>query len=172
MQNFDAENKLEQAARLFIANNLLRNGSAKRSLDSVFNHLDKTLVDGVITRAELKIALERTHGKDKSVKVEQLLQTTFDRVDVNKDGIIEYAEFIAAAADDSILLTRENLRVAFDEFDKCKTGYITVDDLKALCSREKKIMAKSDARRLMRQVDLNGDGKITFEEFCELMQRS
>ena len=172
MQNFDAENKLEQAARLFIANNLLQNNSAKRSLDSVFRHLDKVLVEGVITRDELKIALERIHGKDNSVKVEQLLQSTFDRVDVNKDGVIEYAEFIAAAADDSILLTRHNLKKTFDEFDKGKTGTITVEDLNALCSGEqKKIMSRRDARRIMRRVDLNGDGKITFEEFCELMQR-
>ncbi|CAB9518063.1 Calcium-dependent protein kinase [Seminavis robusta] len=170
LQNFDAKNKLEQAARLYIASNLLYGTSAKRSLDSVFHHLDKVLVDGVISRDELKVALEKAHGKGKSAKVQQLLTNTFDRVDVNKDGVIEYAEFMAAAADDSLLLTRENLRETFDNFDVSKTGTITVDDLKALCNRNEKIMSKRDARKLMRQVDLDGDGEITFAEFCALMQ--
>lgn len=170
MANFDATTKLEQSARLYMATNLLQQKQTA-AIDGVFDHLDRAN-DDVLTRGELKIAFEKAHGKDKSVKIEQMLEDVFERIDTEKTGVISYPQFVAAAADDSVLLTKKNLRATFDAFDKGNTGSINVDDLKALFNdgQQNKIMSRRNARRLMKQVD-DGDGKITFENFCDLMLR-
>lgn len=143
----------------------------REALDGVFRHLDRDR-DNIITKNELKIALQRAHGKEKSEKIEKMLEDTFDRCDLKKNGAIDYSEFLAAAADDSVLLTKENLKATFDAFDKSNTGSITVDDLKALFNdgRKKKLVHKRDAKKIMRQVDMDGDGEISFDEFCDLMR--
>ena len=140
-------------------------------MDGVFKHLDKDK-DNLIKKTELKVALQKAHGKEKIEKIEKMLEDTFERCDIKGGGTIDYSEFLAAAADDSVLLTKENLRATFDAFDKSKTGSITVDDLKDLFNdgRKKKILHKRDAKKIMRQVDLDGDGEISFDEFCDLMR--
>lgn len=143
----------------------------REALDGVFKHLDRDK-DNLIKKSELKTALQRAHGKEKSEKIEKMLEDTFEKCDIKGDGVIDYSEFLAAAADDSVLLTKENLRATFDAFDKSNTGSITVDDLKALFNdgRQKKILRKRDAKKIMRQVDLDGDGELSFDEFCDLMR--
>ena len=170
MQNFDARAKLEKSGRLYIVTNLMQQ-EQREALDGVFKHLDRDK-DNFITRNELKIALQRAHGKDKNEKIEKMLEDTFNRCDLKKNGVIDYSEFLAAAADDSVLLTKENLKATFDAFDKSKTGSITVDDLKALFNegRRKKLLHKRDAKKIMRQVDMDGDGEINFDEFSDLMR--
>lgn len=156
---------------MYIADNLLCS-LEKMSLASIFKYLDKNK-DKVITKDELRMALEKAHGNDQHVKIIEILQRTFDEVDVDGNGEIDYVEFLAAAAKESPLLTKKNLKAAFDSFDKSKTGTITKNDLKGLCKEEraKKITSKKDAKRIMKEADTNGDGEIDFDEFCEMMRR-
>ncbi|CAB9497440.1 Calcium-dependent protein kinase [Seminavis robusta] len=170
LETFHANNKLAKAARMYIVSNLL--GSQDRSnLDAIFRYIDRNK-NNVITREELLKAFSDTHNSaGKCIKTEAMLQKTFDRLDVKKTGVIEYSEFLAAAADDSVVLTRENLWATFDAFDKSQTGRITVDDLKKVFNhgRKQKVFHKRDAKRLMAQFDKNGDGELNFDEFCEIM---
>lgn len=169
LQKFHANTKLEQATRMYIVNNLLQS-EERAQLDACFRYLDKNR-NNVITREELRTALKRSRPKDKVVRIETMLEDIFDRIDVQNTGEIEYSEFLAAAADDSVVLTRENLLATFHAFDKSRTGTITVDDLKKVFNegREKKVISSRDAKRLIAKVDPNGDGEISFEEFCQFM---
>ena len=154
---------------MYIVNNLLQS-EERAQLDACFRYLDKNK-NNVITREELRTALRKARPKDKVVRVETMLEDIFDRIDVKKTGEIEYSEFLAAAADDSVVLTRENLFATFTAFDKSRTGTINVQDLKKLFNegREKKIISTREAKRLIAKVDPNGDGEINFDEFCEFM---
>ena len=49
--------------------------------------------------------------------------------DLNGDGRIDYAEFIAAAYEKSLLLSQQNLRAAFNMMDVDGDGTLTKDEL-------------------------------------------
>lgn len=53
-------------------------------------------------------------------------------IDRNGDGVIDFTEFITAAIDKAVLLSKDNLEAAFSLIDKDNSGMITVDELKAV----------------------------------------
>ena len=46
-------------------------------------------------------------------------------LDKNFNGVIDYTEFLVAAADKELLLTEENLKIAFKMFDTNQSGSIS-----------------------------------------------
>ena len=50
------------------------------------------------------------------------LQQILERVDLNKNGLIEYSEFVAATSNFYQLLTELHLKQAFDLFDLDANG--------------------------------------------------
>eukprot|EP00831_Metopus_contortus_P029604 TRINITY_DN24341_c0_g1_i1.p2 TRINITY_DN24341_c0_g1~~TRINITY_DN24341_c0_g1_i1.p2 ORF type:complete len:127 (-),score=28.15 TRINITY_DN24341_c0_g1_i1:110-460(-) len=87
-------------------------------------------------------------------------------IDINKNGVIDYNEFLMANLGYKNILAEEKLKQAFDFYDENKNGVITLNELKrvfgSFCSEEQ-ILA------LMAEADTNGDNEITFEEFKEMM---
>ena len=53
----------------------------------------------------------------------------FDAADVDKDGIIDYTEFVAAAFRKDVLLSKDNLYGAFKMIDKDDDNHISKDEL-------------------------------------------
>lgn len=60
-------------------------------------------------------------------------------MDLNKDGKIEYSEFIVSALDEKNLMREKKLKAAFDMFDQDKGGSISVQELKKVLSFGKDI---------------------------------
>lgn len=58
---------------------------------------------------------------------------SYRQADVDRDGSIDYGEFIAATMNMNKIEREENLFAAFSYFDKDKSGYITVDELQQAC---------------------------------------
>jgi calcium-dependent protein kinase len=50
-------------------------------------------------------------------------------LDVNKDGVVDYSEFITAAIDKIAYLNRENLLACFRLIDLDNSGMITINEL-------------------------------------------
>ncbi len=55
-------------------------------------------------------------------------------LDINRNGFIDYTEFLAGCMKSKIYLKDEHLRRAFEYFDKDKSGTITVDELTLVLS--------------------------------------
>jgi calcium-dependent protein kinase len=83
-------------------------------LQKAFSALDKN-GDGKLTKDELLSGFAETMGNTAAeIEVERIMKT----VDMDKNGCIDYSEFISATIDKRKLLSKERLRAAFSLFDK------------------------------------------------------
>ena len=140
------------------------------NLREVFHALD-TDHDGELTIQEMRAGL----GK-------QFDQTTIDNwfrhVDVDKNGSVNFTEFLAATLEaqhgsrevNSLFFNESRVRNAFAMFDRDDTGFITAENLREALG----ISAQDESdyvERLIRQADSNGDGLISYPEFKSILQK-
>ena len=91
-------------------------------------------------------------------------------MDVDGSGEINYSEWALAAANKESLLTHKRLSQAFNMFDVDKSGFITADELfEVLDPLTSAKTSKSDWQNIIKDIDENGDGLISFQEFKSLM---
>ena len=91
-------------------------------------------------------------------------------VDIDKNGTIDYSEFIAATVDKKKLLSKERLKQAFSIFDKDDSGYISASEVRAVLDHGKQINEKV-WNDIIKEVDINGDGEISYAEFEKMMEQ-
>lgn len=93
-----------------------------RMRNKLFDKLDKNK-DGYITIKELQEA-EGSSGID--------LKSILMSIDMDKNGAINYSEFIAATMNDLITKDANKLEAAFKFFDKDNNGNIDAVDIKKI----------------------------------------
>jgi calcium-dependent protein kinase len=98
------------------------------------------------------------------------IEKMFDAVDIDKSGFIDYTEFVVAAMNEKQLLTNEKLQSAFKMFDKDGSGLISATEIKEVLGFGK-TLSEEAVNEIVKQVDANGDGEISFEEFAQMMKR-
>lgn len=94
----------------------------------------------------------------------------YKKIDLNGDGYIQFNEFALVALHKDELHSAEKLRAAFDMLDRNGDQTISADELMEVFSFNENFDNKM-AQEMIRQVDINRDGGIQFEEF-EIMMRS
>lgn len=126
--------------------------------------------DGKISQQELAQVLERKAydylGKDGRQRVLDSLAA----VDTDADGTIDFDGFLALmhgpqAEQDA----RADFRRAFDEVDLDKDGYLTVEDFRRISAAEGAPLTEDQAKEMIEMADKNEDGKVSFEEYYEIM---
>ena len=153
--------QLKKMSLLFIASRLDENEI--ETLNKVFKAFDKGK-DGQITFDELRQGLIQL----KSTRIsENDVQRLFSKIDVDKNGKIDYTEFLAATIQKANYLKKEKLLEAFCKFDIDNSGFITTDELLKALKAEKS--QEKEVEQLIKAVDKNGDGKIDYKEFLQLM---
>lgn len=91
-------------------------------------------------------------------------------MDTDGDGRIDYTEFVTAAFNREILLSKNNLDVAFKIFDADGNGSISLDELKAVFARGSASGKTEEVwNEIMKSADANNDGEIDFKEFENAM---
>jgi calcium-dependent protein kinase len=93
----------------------------------------------------------------------------FKAVDSDGSGFIDYSEFVVAAMNEKQLTTNDKLQAAFKMFDKDGSGVISTDEIKEVLGFGGNL-DKAAIDVIMKQVDENGDGQISFEEFVSMMK--
>jgi calcium-dependent protein kinase len=174
MQDFGsgASLALKQAVYVFIGSQLLTKDE-REEIDKVFRGMDADC-DGKLSKLDIKQGYERFFDKELS---DDETDKMFDRINISKTGFIDYTEFVVAAMEKSKILDIEKLRSAFRSFDHGNKGYISSDDLKHSLSgvialpvdNEDGLDADGLIQKMMSQVDVEGDGVISFQNFTDMM---
>ncbi len=129
-----------------------------------FNYI---LVDrsGQISKRELKNVL-----KALQIKVDDKeLQVLLNQMDANKSGEIDFNEFKAVIAEKYFRgHDIKELEVAFKKYDSDGNGFITTDELQITLSNLGRCMSRNEIKSMMQLLDINHDGKISFQEFTKL----
>ncbi|CAA3006581.1 calmodulin 3 [Olea europaea subsp. europaea] len=148
--------------------------SNKIELKNVFATFDKNH-DGFITKKELEESLKRIGISATEKDVEEMVE----KVDSNRDGLIDFDEFCKlfdpkSSRDKDEEEEREiaDWKEAFDVFDGNKDGVITVEELGLVLSS----LGFTEGNKLeyckemIRKVDIDGDGMVNFLEFKKMMK--
>jgi len=98
-----------------------------------------------------------------------VFQQIVDSLDKNLNGMIDYTEFITAAADKTKMLSEKNLKFVFNTMDKDGNGQITKAELKQMFETSEEKDEKL-WQSIFEEVDLDNDGLITYEEFATHMR--
>lgn len=159
LQNFNAQSKLKQATYAFIASQLLSK-QEKEQIDRVFRAMDLN-GDGKLQKDEIKKGYAEFFGRQLT---DQEVDELFAKVDADGSGEIEYSEFVVATLNEKNLLSNNKLQTAFKMFDKDGGGTISVDEIKEVLSFGQNL-DENIIQQIIKQVDANGDGEISYEEF-------
>ena len=64
------------------------------------------------------------------------------------------------------------IREAFRIFDRDGNGFIDSKELKHIVTQMGQVLTNAEADEFMLEADLNGDGKLDFDEFMQMMMKS
>ena len=152
---------LKKIILLYIASRLDENEI--RNLKKIFEAFDETK-DGQISFNELTkglIELKSSHINENEVF------DLFKAIDVDKNGKIDYTEFLASTLQKQHYLRKERLFEAFCVFDKDNNGYITKEEIIEVLKAEK--WQEKEIDTYIKAADKNGDGVIDYREFLDFM---
>jgi len=169
---YKSDNVLRCAILAYLVHNNIQLEQVHEAI-KLFNKIDKN-GDGQISKEELSKGLENTlklTGKDLKDKVNII----FNNIDTDHNGFIEYEEFIRAAVDKEYFLSDNFLRFAFDYFDRDKNGQISFNEIKQLFNQSEKNKynneIQSQLQKNFQEMDINGDGILSFEEFVQMTKK-
>jgi len=163
LKNFSAERKLQQATLYFMVQQLLSSEEVME-IRATFLQLDENQ-DGRLTKEEVLKGFEMSEFFCTKEEIEKIM----DLADIDGNGFIEYQEFITATFSKQKILTEHNLKRAFEMFDKDESGKISSEELKNVLGAGNNEQNEGIWQRIISDIDLNGDGEISYFEFKEMM---
>lgn len=168
LKKFSVRNKFQQATIAHLIRHVA-NKSLLDSLKDIFKRFD-TDHDGVLSYEEVRSGLQSycKNHPDEEFDFDDIIK----RLDQDNSNNIEYEEFLRNMIDMKSLLTKQNLLIAFNMFDTDKNGVLSLSEIKeALGVISNTDVKEKDSilKKVMKTIDANGDGSISFEEFYQLM---
>jgi len=143
----------------------LTEGEIKKLTEN-FRYFDQDST-GYISVGEMQTAMKDLGHHLPEKEIENLMKTI--KID-SSQPMINYSEFIAATMNKKDYLTRERLWAAFKHFDIENTNEITPENIVEAMARAGRKIPLEDIRKMVREVDLTKDGKLSFEEFVHIMK--
>ena len=122
--------------------------------------------DGVITTAELGLVM-KSLGR---VLSRRQLKELMAIADADGNGTLEFEELIELMEKNTVKTTfLDEMKKAFCHFDKDGNGYISPLELRKAMLRMKIKLSKVEFVLMLRRVDTDKDGQISFKEFIVMM---
>merc|ERR1712137_660016 len=103
---------------------------------------------------------------------ESELQDMINEVDADNNGTIDFPEFLTMMArkmkdTDS----EEEIREAFKVFDRDNNGFISAAELRHVMTSIGEKLTDDEVDEMIREADQDGDGRIDYNEFVQLMMQ-
>ncbi|GAA0150204.1 calmodulin-related [Lithospermum erythrorhizon] len=136
--------------------------SVNGDVEKVFKRFD-TNGDGRISIKELESILSAMGSRVSPDEVTRIMS----ELDVNGDGSIDLKEFVAFQAENEG--SNKELKEAFDLYDKDKNGKISASELHEVLKSLGENVSEEDCQRMIKSVDVDGDGCVNFPEFRQMM---
>jgi len=161
IKTFKINDKLQLAGIAFIVHFIDTNNDISK-LVAVFESLDSN-GDGKLSFNELKNCMIQVKGQ---YWTEIEMAEIFQKLDQDKNGYIDYEEFLRVSIDVDSILSEKNLKLAFTNFDRNKDGKLNSDDIKTILGTENNEYCID----LINSID-NNEGEINFNQFADLMKK-
>jgi len=165
LKNFKNAQKLKKVALSVIASQLSE--EEINELAEQFTKLDVN-GDGVLTFEEMENGLRGVDGKSR----DEILKV-IDTIDTDRNGTINYTEFVAAAMEKNVYLRQDRLIDTFKLLDKDGNGKITAEELKEVLGNDPSFKHGIEYyEEMIKEADQNGDGTIDYSEFLDMMKKN
>ncbi|KAM0979717.1 hypothetical protein ACFX13_015806 [Malus domestica] len=163
LKQFSVMNRFKKKALRVIAEHL----SVKEVevIRDMFTLMD-TDKDGRVTYEELKLGLHKVGSQLAEPEIKMLMEVA----DVDGNGVLDYGEFAAVTIHLQKMENDEHLRRAFVFFDKDGSGYIELGELRESLQDESGETDTEVLNDIMREVDTDKDGRISYDEFVAMMK--
>ena len=137
----------------------------RKEYKDAFEMFDKNK-DGVITTKELANIM-RSLNQDPT---EEELNEMIEEVDLDKNGEVDFEEFITLMNRRSRETNiEEDVLNAFKVFDKEGNGLISVTELRHIMMTLGDQLTEEEIDDMLKEADNDGDGYINYEEFIKNM---
>jgi calcium-binding protein CML len=122
--------------------------------------------DGIITIEELAMIMQSLGKRYSRKKLQEIIASA----DEDGNGTLEFPE-VVALMEKNMKKSRflDEMRRAFHHFDHDDNGYISPEELRKALQRMGVKLGKLDFLRMLRKVDTDKDGQISFKEFVIMM---
>ena len=135
---------------MIIAHRMQNTNDELSSIRKMFQKFDIEN-NGIISREEFGLALGSVYSRDEISEV-------FDILDVEKDGVIHYTEWLAAMMESNIFVKKDSLLHAFNVLDCDNSGTISKGNLQKLLGNG---YDKDLIKKMIAEVDLGGNGVVS-----------
>mmetsp|Transcript_177730 Transcript_177730/g.432413 ORF Transcript_177730/g.432413 Transcript_177730/m.432413 type:complete len:446 (-) Transcript_177730:17-1354(-) len=159
LKKFRVSSKIKKAALSVIAQQL--RDEDVQELRRTFQALDEN-GDGVLTVQEIREGMRK-----QGVRIPEDLEGIIRNLDTDGSGKVDYTEFIASTLTSKEYMRKDVMWAAFRVFDADGDGSITPEELAKLL----RPIDPSLVGQMLVEADLNGDGRISFDEFCKMLGR-
>lgn len=116
---------------------------------------------GYITVSQLKQLIASSPSSNSLVDLRAIV-TSLEARDESK---IDYKDFVAQSLALHVMIREENIRKAFEYFDEDKSGFISMTELVYMMGSPELV------REILGDIDTDGDGVISYDEFRQHIQR-
>lgn len=131
-----------------------------------FNLFDKDN-DGIITTDKLGVLLRSLGHNPTELEISEMIE----EIDHEGTGYVEFDDFL------EVVMTKDldeedhelALKEAFKMFDRDGNGYIDADELRLCMMNLGEKLTLDEVEEMIREVDVDYDGRMNYEEFVKLM---
>jgi Ca2+-binding EF-hand superfamily protein len=110
------------------------------------------------TNKDGRIGLDE-HLNSALVRTKAKLTREFNYLDTDKDGYIDFEEFVAAIEPNYLILKR------FRELDIDHNGFLAIEDALRIADQLELPLSNEQVETIMHEADRDGDGRITYYEY-------